>query len=223
MEATLDIAVAVALLTYNRRVLFERTLASIGLGGYPHTLHIVDNGSTDGTAARVADLGGHVNTGSNHTVGHGMNRAIGLALAEQPDLVVFTADDYEYGAGWLLRLVNFWRAAPPTVGLVCGNWEPEYSWNTVEGVLHLGGEQALVRATLPGSNWSFRAADWPLIGPLAETTGGEDLAVCQRLRGMGRLLVALDLCAHIGEQQSAWGNESYKQARPLNREAWGLV
>jgi len=219
---------AVAVLTYNRQELFLRTLHSIqeGLHQYPileRELVVVDNGSTDGSAELLQGMiGGYCNTDGNHTVGHGMNLAITRALASKPDLVLFTADDYEYKPGWASKLARFWWWAPPEVALVCCNLEPDYDWNKPHQVVASGGEIALARESVPGSNWSFRASDWPLIGPLAETTGGEDLAVCKRLRQAGRLLCALDLTEHIGERQSAWGNGSWRYARPLDRERWGI-
>jgi hypothetical protein len=155
-------------------------------------------------------------------VGHGMNLAITAALAYDPDIVLFTADDYEYKPDWQERLLAFWSEAPEDVKLVTCNLEPEYTWNTVLGTVDAGGQRALVRASVPGSNWSFRARDWPLIGPVREITGGEDLEVCAWLQRDGYRLCALDLTEHIGEQQSAWGNQSWRIARPLHKERWGL-
>jgi hypothetical protein len=60
------------------------------------------------------------------------------------------------------------------------------------------------------------------IGPLEHTTGGEDGAACRKLRENGYRLAALDLAEHIGEEQSAWGNMSYRRAKPLDREKWGI-
>ena len=219
---------AVAVLTYNRQELFLRTLHSIQEGlcqawAIEHDLTVVDNGSTDGTAELVRGLeGGYANVDGNRTVGHGMNLAITRALASKPDLVLFTADDYEYKPGWASKLARFWWWAPPEVALVCCNLEPDYDWNRPHQVVASAGILGLARESLPGSNWCFRASEWPLIGPLAETTGGEDLAVCRRLRRPGRLLCALDLSEHIGERQSAWGNGSWRYARLLDRGAWGI-
>lgn len=214
--------IAIALLAYNRLGLLRRTVASIETAGYPYTLHAVDNGSTDGSAEYVAALGGVCNRDGNHTVGHGMNLAIGQALAAGPDWVLFTADDYEYTPGWLARLVPFLSEAPDTLKLICLNLEPVYPWNRITGTVQAGGLRGLLRQSIPGSNWLLRTADWPLIGPLAETTGGEDLAVCRRLLEMQYDLAALDLCAHSGERCSAWGNQSWCLAAPLDKAAYGL-
>jgi len=209
--------VAVALLSFNRFELLSRTLASLADSQHPYSLALVDNGSTDGSEALVKALHGYINQDGNHTIGHGMNLAIGRALESRPDLVVFSADDYLYRLGWLRRLVSFWEAAPDEVKIVSCNWEPAYPWNAVLGTLEAGGETALIREMVPGSNWTFRACDWPLIGPVRETTGqGEDGEILKRLRAQGFKLGALDLSIHIGEQESAWGNRSWTIAKPLD-------
>ena len=220
---------AMAVLTYNRIAMLMQTLSSLGAGLYraePQIewhLTVVDNGSHDGTQDWVAEMpAGYCNRDGNVTVGHGMNLAISRALVWEPDIVLFTADDYRYAAGWADKLAAFWGEAPAEVALVCCNLEPDYDWNKPSGVIEAGGQRALARASVPGSNWSFRAKDWPAIGPLVETTGGEDLAVCKRLRGQGRVLCAMDLTEHIGERASAWGNGSWRVARPLDRERWGI-
>lgn len=218
----MDTTLTVAVLTYNRKALLRKTLQSLAIQDYPHRFVLVDNGSTDGTADLVERSGGIAIWDGDHTVGHGMNVAIAQALARGTKYVLFTADDYEYQPGALARLVAFWDAAPCEVALCCCNLEPDYPWNQVWGVLESGGQRALMRMSVPGSNWSFRAADWPQIGPLREVTGGEDLEVCKRLLSVGRKLCALDLAEHIGERKSAWGNQSWTVGRPLDRARLGM-
>jgi glycosyltransferase involved in cell wall biosynthesis len=211
---------AIAVLTYNRMGLFLDTLQSIGTTFLPTT--VVDNGSSDGTqnVVKMINPGGYLNQDGNHTAGHGMNLAIERALRWLPDIVLFTADDYHYRPDWQRKLTDFWEGAPERVALVSCHLEPDYDWNQPSGVVRVGAQQALVRDSLPGSNWSFRASEWPIIGPIAETTGGEDLDVCRRLREQGRQLCALDLAIHTGEQRSIWGNQSWRIARELDREKW---
>lgn len=215
---------AIALLTWNRKALFECTYNSLRRPAiWPFTWHIVDQGSTDGTAELVKTYGGLINQDGNRTIGHGMNLVIGAALQTKPDIVLFTADDYEYKTRALNRLMAFWQNAPTDVAIVSCNLEPDYPWNQPQGVIEAGGQRALIRATVPGSNWSFRATDWPIIGPIREATGdGEDLEVCHRLTAAGYKLCALDLCNHIGEHLSTWGNRSWQNALPLDRVKWGI-
>lgn len=215
--------VAVAVLTYNRLALLKRTLASLELGGYPYTLIVVDNGSIDGTAEYVTSIGGYCNRDGNHSMGYGGNQAVRLALLTNPDIVLLTADDVAYYPGWLARLVDFWQHAPDTVIIAATNLEPDYAWNKVLGVVDAGGERALLRASVPGDKWSFRAADWLKIGPIRAATGDrEDLEICDRLITQGYGLAALDLSEHIGERVSAWGNLSWTIAKPLDRARWGV-
>jgi glycosyltransferase involved in cell wall biosynthesis len=217
------VRVAVAILTYNRFDFLTRTLASLRRSGHPFALHLLDGGSTDPLQREfVLANGGRL--AQIASVGESVNVAVGWALESKPDLVLFTADDYEYHPGWLASLVRFWEAAPPDVAIVSCNLEPEYDWNTVTDVIDAGGMRALVRNSVPGSNWSFRTAMWPQIGPLEAKTGGEDLEVCRHLRAAGYRLAALDLCKHIGEGAglSAWGNESWRDACPLDRQKWGI-
>jgi glycosyltransferase involved in cell wall biosynthesis len=215
--------IAIALLTYNRQQLFLRTLNSIYNAWYPYNLSIFDNGSTDGTAQIVKGIGGEVNTTDNHTTGYGMNRVIEMAMKHNPDVIVFTADDFYYRKLWLKKLVSFLDHAPADIVLTSCYLEPMWHWNQIGSIGEAGGERYAIRASLPGSNWVFRAKDIDKIYPIAEKTGGEDLEICGRLRGNGLRLAALDLVKHTGEEQSAWGNESYKYAKPLDLNALGFA
>ncbi len=210
--------ISICLLTYNRFDLLLRTLDS--LSGIPLTL--VDNGSTDGTAEFVSRWGGICNTDGNRTAGHGMNIAINAALKDSPDVVLFSADDYEYKPGWAEKFAAFWEHAPDEIALASCHLEDCWPWNIVDGMGRSGGVPFVTRASLPGSNWSFRASDAGLILPIAEKTGGEDLEICMRLRESGRKLAALDLVTHVGERASSWGNESWRYAQPIDRSFYGF-
>ena len=147
-----------------------------------------------------------------------MNMGAWLAINAGADIIVCTADDYDFVPGWLARLAAYWQVAPPEVAIASLNWEPMYPWNTITERQNVGGERVLIRATVPGSSWSFRRDDWPAIGPVADQTGGEDLAVCHKMHEHGRLLAALNLTAHTGERESAWGNQSWQWAKPLEAD-----
>jgi len=205
------VKVAVGVLTFNRLHLLQRTLASLRENtALPFDLVLVDGGSRENAQrAYVVAQGGILAT--LPTVGESMNYIVDRCLALGPDVVVFSADDYEYRPGWLESLVEFWSDPHPRVAIATLNWEPLYRWNQVVGTW----DDVLFRQSVPGSSWSFLARDWPLIGPVEARTGGEDLAICRRLRSQGYELAALDLSEHIGEAESAWGNQSYRQARPL--------
>ena len=97
--------VVVAVLSYNRLELWRRTMDSIYRTSYPFELVLFDNGSTDGTEQEVAALGGVCNDSDNHWIGHGFRESVKLAMAHEPDMIIFSADDYEYREGWLEELV----------------------------------------------------------------------------------------------------------------------
>lgn len=210
--------VCVAVLTFNRFHLLRRTLASMDADpGYPFRRVLVDGGSSDEQQrAWVAHQPDSFVFENKVTVGYSMNTALDMAVGTGASLLVFSADDYWYRPGWARRLATFWQKAPADVGMASLNWEPTYAWNTVLEQTFVGNEHVICRATLPGSSWSFPADRWrTLIGPLADCTGGEDLEVCRSLLAAGYKLAALDLTEHIGERESAWGNQSWQQARPL--------
>ncbi len=206
--------------------LFEETLATMRGAGYPFTLNLFTVGPSaddDGTQALVRERGGLVFDEPN-SAGRAMNVGADLALATGCAIALLTADDFAYSPNWLARLARFWEAAPTEVTLACCHVEPDYAWATVRGVVEAGGEKALVRDTIPGSNWSFRVADWPIIGPVRAATGNEDIEICRRLTGMGRQVVALPLADHTGiAGRSSWGNRSDSGVAELDLRAWGLA
>lgn len=208
-----EVRVAIAVRTWNalehgRGAMLERTLESLRAGGHPFELILFDNGSTDGTAELVAARGGTLGpeTGGKNTSGKGMNRAIELALAQAPDLLVFSDDDIEWHPGFLAHLVQFWCYAPHDLVLVSGFVEHRWRHNAIRGTIDCGPVRALVRETAPGGAWSFPAAHWRWIGPL-ESGMEADWEACLRLRAAGFRLAQMDLAVHLGAGRSTWGNE----------------
>lgn len=214
--------VTICVLTYNRKALFLRTISSMFNAGHPHNLIVVDNGSTDGTADIVKDMRGVCNRSDNHSTGYGMNLAIKAALETNPELILISADDFQYKPDWLLKLASFWYECSQSVIMASCYLEPSWNWNEITETGYAGGQRYAIRDSIPGSNWSFRASDWTSVYPIEERTGGEDLNICRRLRGQGYKLAALDLVEHIGEQESAWGNESWRYAKPLDKVSLGF-
>ena len=209
--------VSIGLLTYRRPDFLKTTLHTLKKTTYPHTLTILDNASKDEETSKIlATARAHVEVVDNPLfVGTAMNRLVASCQEYNPDLIVLTADDYAYVEDWLEKLVNWWKEAPHDIAITSMNWEPLYPWNSVQDTVTYGGQKGLIRSNIPGSSWSFRADMWPEIGPLQHITGGEDLSVCTKLRTKLYKLAALDLSQHIGERESAWGNNSWKMARPL--------
>lgn len=212
--------ISVGVLSYNRRDLLVRTLTSLYQGGVDVFLY--DNGSHDGAEQIVKELGGAVNTGANQSTGHGMNKVIEMALAANPDVVLFSADDFVYDLDFEEKIVEFWNNAPEDIKLASCYLEPSWDWNNVSQVSDAGGVHYAIRETIPGSNWMFRASDKDLILPISEKTGGEDIEICNRLTAQGYRLAALDLVEHTGEFKSAWGNQSWRYSKPLDRKGLGF-
>ena len=216
--------IVAGVLTFNhkktgRESMFYDTVDSLSRAGVD--VVIVTNGSTDGTQDTVRAMGGIVDDADSR-IWYGMTRAIEACIERGADVVLFTADDITYAPGWADALATFWADAPDEVKLCSLILEPDYPWNTIRGTLDAGGWRALLRDSVGGCSWSFRAADWPTIGPLPQVMPGEDLAVCQKLIGEGYLIAQVELGTHTGEFASAWGNESWKIARPVDRERWGI-
>jgi len=216
--------IAVAVLTYNRKSLFERTLASLKRTSVPYDLVLVDGGSTDGTAEMVAGMGGYCYTEQPSWIGATFHVAVELALETKPDLIMFTGDDYEYRIGWLEDLAAFWRKTLPAMALVSCHIEPAFRWNKVYGMLELNNRRALVRATLGGANWSFRPELWPLLKELVPKGSHKyDKDVCRKLYQQRYLCCAMDLAEHIGEGHRVWMDGPEPQGEPVDLVYWGLV
>lgn len=215
--------VAVAVLSYNRLGLWERTVASLQRTKHPFALVLYDNGSTDGTERRVAELGGICNTSGNHWIGHGFREAVQAALATKPELIVFTGDDYVFRSWWLERLTAFWAAAPADVAIASLSISEMFRWNGIERAVTYGGQRGLVRASVPGASWSFRASLWPTIASrVPDDAHAYDKRVGNWLRSRGKLLCELNLAEHTGREQRAWTSRAYPDVPQVDFEKWGL-
>lgn len=216
--------IGVGLLTFDhirtgRSQDFHRTLDSISRER-PDQLVVLTNGSTDGTERVVEEMGGIVDD-TDSRIFYGNTRLI--EELRDNDLIILSADDLEYKEGWLERVASFMEVAPPHLALASAYLEPIWAWNTPRRTVTYGGQKALIRDSVCGSSWIFRSEDWDWIGPFPEQMPGEDLIVCQKLAHLGKKMAALDLSEHIGEERSAWGNQSHLTAEPFDREKWGLI
>lgn len=100
--------VAVVVTAYNEEHLIGQTLA--GIPGFVDRVFVVDDSSTDGTAARVAQAGaGRVRLlkrERNGGVGAAIVTGYGQALAEDMDVVCVMAGDNQMDLADLLALVE---------------------------------------------------------------------------------------------------------------------
>ncbi len=197
-------------ITTNRLSLLERAYETLHEAD---ALLVLDNGSTDGSAEIVQKkYYAGLNLTTDKSIGRGMNLAINAAISQKADIVLFSADDMAYFLGWRKRLEVMWKKAGKDVAIICPQLEPIYEWNTVLEHVDLGGEWLVSRRTVPGSCWSFRASDWPVIGPVPEEAH-EDVIVCDKIRALGRKMLATNLAIHYGEGKSTWGNQATSDGR----------
>jgi hypothetical protein len=140
------------------------------------------------------------------------------ALVCSDDDVVWKADAASFLADWMAE-------APEDVAVLSGLLEPEWSWNTVRGVVDSGGRRALWRDSAPGAAWCYRRRHMGLIFPIGEVLRedlGEDYEACLKLRAAGYRVAQADLAEHVGVGRSTHGNASETWAKPLDRARWGV-
>lgn len=225
--------VAIGILTHNplsslRFALLEQTINSLraAFDESERVIRILDNGSTDGSADVLADLGAirYEPGDGNSSPGRGRNVLMGELLKGDPELVVLSDDDVTWKpeAGAFLR--SFWSCAPDDVAILSGLLEPEWDWNTPRGIVDAGDVRALWRDSAPAAAWTFRARAWSDIGPLREIIDGlgEDYHACLRLRGANLRVAQADLAEHAGCGYSLLGNDGHYRDKPLDRQKWGI-
>jgi glucosyl-dolichyl phosphate glucuronosyltransferase len=132
IEASTVISIIVA--THSRRRLLARTLEALAVqdaGDLGFEIVVVDNGSTDDTAAFVGSFQHRLGTPSTHLLHEarpGKTFAVNTGLAAaRGDLVAFTDDDVVPEAGWLGALAGALHESDAdfAVGRILPLWEAE--------------------------------------------------------------------------------------------------
>jgi glycosyltransferase involved in cell wall biosynthesis len=220
---------------YGRVDLFDQCLKSVQ-AAQPDHLVVMDNGSTDGTAERVAALVGGVAVdriaGYPHgnTCGYGMNK-LARTLAElDADVLVMSNDDIVWQSDAFDRLRTVWAEMSERAAIVSGLVEPTFAlpnqrpWNEVLGVLDVADETLWVRRSVPGGAWSFRRDMVDAIFPVSTFPGVDDVPACHRLIENEYLVGAVDVAAHAGIESSTWNNGSHQlyvvETLEQMRERW---
>ena len=178
----LDLSVIIA--TFNRARGLQTTLDHLmrqDVEGIRWEVIVVDNGSTDDTAAVLAGASERLPIVPIYEPGSGKNRALNRALdVARGELYVFTDDDVEPGDGWLMQL---FRASRRYVkySIFCGPIIPEYP---DEAPVWMREHPFSVVAF---GNWSHPEPE----GPLAETPCGANYAL--KAKAVGDMRFRLDL------------------------------
>ncbi|MGH9464579.1 MAG: glycosyltransferase family 2 protein [Thermoanaerobaculia bacterium] len=122
--------VAAVVLNYNGREVTLQTLTSLQGLTYPRfDVTVVDNGSTDGSAAAVADRFPQVKqlrVEANQGIAYGLNVGVRWALARDYDYVLILNNDIEVDAGMLEELI---RAAEGDPRIGCVGPKAYYYWD----------------------------------------------------------------------------------------------
>ena len=205
--------VSVIIATYNRAALLDECLTHLrGQGLTPgDEVIVVDNGSTDDTAAIVARhrtawatplrLLYEPRPGKSHAIA-------GAVASASGDILVFTDDDVNVGAGWLDAIRHV--MADPTIALAGGpvvaRWEsgvPQWIRRARNRHPRLGAPIALLdygarsvelgSRTLLGANLAIRRDVFARVGGFPTHLGklrgtllsGEDDELCRRVQASG--------------------------------------
>ena len=183
MSNAIDISVVVC--TRNRAASLPATLASLAeqtLDAARFEVVVVDNGSTDGTAALLARTPG-VRAVAEPRVGLSAARNAGVSAAAG-EVLAFIDDDAVARADWLARIAA--RFADVDVGALTGRVEP--MWESPRpawlpdallpylSVVDWGGRAGLLERGqwLCGTNMAFRRAELARAGGFSEALGRRD-------------------------------------------------
>jgi GT2 family glycosyltransferase len=183
--------VSVVVCSYNGARTIRETLGGLRRLDYPHyEVIVVDDGSTDATAAIAAEYGVRLISGPNRGLGHARNAGL---RAAHGDIVAYIDDDAWPDLHWLAYLAaGFEKTSHAALG--GPNIPPLHDGDVAACVANAPGGpiHVLVNDTeaehIPGCNMAFRRTALEAIGGFDEQfrRAGDDVDVCWRLleRGM---------------------------------------
>ena len=208
-------SIVAGVLTWNpiandRLALLDKTVGSLDC-----EVVVFNNGSTDGyTIDQGFDIPRLPGFPHGNTCGYGMNK---MAATLDADIIIMSNDDIIWHPDAVQRVEAIWGEAPDDLTILSGLVEPTFAlpdtepWNKPYGTAELAGETILLRKSVPGGAWTFRAVDKPLIFPVSTFPGVDDVPACHRLIAQKRAVAAADLADHAGVGQSTWGNASHER------------
>jgi len=207
--------VSIVVPAFNEARGIERAVRSLASSDYPELeVVVVDDGSTDGTAALVERLG-HPNVRVVRQENAGKPAALnrGLAVAEH-DLVVMVDGDTVFEPETVGRLVRPLR--DPAVGAVSGNTKVGNRrgllgrWQHIEYVMGFNLDRRLYDVlqcmpTVPGAIGAFRRQALDAIGGISDATLAEDTDVTIALGRAGWRVVYAERARAWTEAPSSLG------------------
>ncbi|MCO8272493.1 bifunctional polysaccharide deacetylase/glycosyltransferase family 2 protein [Actinoplanes sp. TRM 88003] len=179
--------VSVIVPAYNEKEGIEAAVQSLAGGDYPHIeVVVVDDGSTDGTAALVEQMR-LPNVRVVRVPNGGKSNALntGIALARH-DLIVTVDGDTIFEPDSIRKLVQ--PFADPTVGAIAGNVKVGNrekmvaAWQHIEYVIGFNLDRRLyevlgIMPTVPGAIGAFRREALAQVGGISDETLAEDTDV----------------------------------------------
>lgn len=185
--------ISVVICTYNGAATLRECLEGVGALRYPRfEVILVDDGSTDASAAIGAEFGARVISSANRGLSAARNTGMEAARGE---IVAYLDDDAHPDRDWLTYLsatfasTDFAAVGGPNVPPVDETGVAACVANSPGGPVHV-----LVSDTeaehLPGCNMAFRRAALQSIGGFDPRfrVAGDDVDVCWRLRDAGMTL-----------------------------------
>lgn len=176
----------------NDAVRLQRCLKSILANDYPRDLIeivVVDNESTDGSAAAARGCGAIVLKSAGDSVAAHRNRGARAALGS---LIAFADADHEIDGNWIDTAVDV--LSDPTVAATGSAYLTQPSANWVQQ--HYDGMRSRPQrreevSWLGSGNFAVKRAAFERVGGYKETlTACEDVDLCNRLRLAGHRIVA---------------------------------
>ncbi|HSQ00564.1 MAG TPA: glycosyltransferase [Candidatus Dormibacteraeota bacterium] len=232
MSSTLPRA-AVIVAVYNGAETLQDCLESLLRLDYPATRHeviVVDNASTDATAAILSDYGGRIRLCFEERRGPAAARNRGLQ-ATTAEVVAFTDADCTVDPAWLRHLVA--PLPDPSVGVVGGRILSRRPCNRIEAFgEHIHDHaRAMYECTPPYAitmNWASRREVLEAVGRFNETLlRSSDVDCAYRMVSAGyRLVYVPEAVIYHRNERTPWGlvHEGYVHAvhaprvRALHRE-----